>query len=118
MLEKQLLHTALSQIKHGGLEVTYWDGQTKRYGPEKPWISVRFNTPDVAKAMRKNLEMGVGEGYMNGELDVTGDLAELGRLGDANRRELDKYLPYLARKKRKRSTTKRGNFSDVQHHYD
>lgn len=118
MLEKGLLHTALSGIRHGGLAVTYWDGETKRYGPDRPWVKIRFTDPGIVKAMRKNLEMAVGEGYMDGRIEVAGDLAELGRLGDANRLKLDRYLPYLARKVRDRRRSKRTEFTDVRHHYD
>lgn len=117
MLEKTLIDKAFSQIKHGGITVTYWDGQTKRYGTEKPWVKIKFNDAKITKAMRKNLELAIGEGYMDGSVEVDGDLAELGRLGDANRIELDKYVPYLARKALEK-TSKQRNFSDVQHHYD
>jgi cyclopropane-fatty-acyl-phospholipid synthase len=116
MLEKQLLHTAFSGIRHGGLDVTYWDGTTKRYGPDKPTVSVSLKDPRVVKAMRKNLDLAVGEAYMNGQIDVRGDLADLARLGDENLAALDKYLRKMPGKARR--TSKRSNFSDVQHHYD
>ncbi len=118
MLEKKVIDTALGAIKHGGIEVTYWDDQTKRYGSDKPWVRLTFTNPKIVKAMRKNLELAVGEGYMNGDIKVAGDLAELGRLGDANRVELDSYLPSLARRAIARTTSKQSNFTDVQHHYD
>jgi cyclopropane-fatty-acyl-phospholipid synthase len=116
MLEKQLLHTALSGIRHGELDVTYWDGTTKRYGSGKPRVAVTFKDPTIIKAMRKDLDLAVGEAYMNGRIDVRGDLADLARLGDENQAALGKYLRKLQRPGRR--TSKRTNFSDVQHHYD
>lgn len=116
MLEKKLIDTAFRRIRHGGLEVTYWDGQTKRYGPDKPKVAVTFTDPAVVKAIRQNLDLAVGEGYMNGQIEIRGDLAELTRLGDQNLASLGKYFKRLPLSNRR--TSKRTNFSDVQHHYD
>lgn len=110
------MHTALSRISNGGIEVTYWDGDVKRYGPEKPWVGIHFRTESIAKKMRKNLDLAVGEGYMSGEIEVTGDLADLSRLGEANLPELKKTLAIP--RARKKSGSKKAEFKDVQHHYD
>ena len=115
MISKRVLHAAFLGIRQGGLQVTYWDGDIKTYGKEKPWVSVKFNSPAIAKAMRKNLDLGIGEGYMNGDMEVTGDLADLARLGDANREALNKFL----RRGSLRTKPKREHeVPNVQHHYD
>lgn len=120
MLAKPLLHSVLSKIRHGGLEVTYWDGEARRYGPETPWVAVTFHDAGVVRDMRKSLDLAIGEAYMDGRLDIDGDPAQLGHLGDANRRELAKFLPAggmgLPKLSVRRKTAKESR--DVRHHYD
>lgn len=118
MLEKTFLIQVLSRIKAGGLEITFWDNETRRFGPEKPWVKLRINDPTLIREMRRNTEMAIGEGYMHGRVDIEGDLAELGRLGDVNQRYLEKYLPLLARKPGKRVGSKRKEAANIEHHYD
>lgn len=119
MLEKPFLKTVLSKIRHGGLKVTYWDGETATYGRDKPKVHLTFRDPSLVREARKSLEMAIGEGYMDGRIEVVGDLKDLARLGDENQVELAEYMPLLARKalKRRRANRKR-EWSDVQHHYD
>lgn len=118
MLEKAFLTQVLSRLQTGGIEVTFWDGQTKRFGPERPWVKLQINDPKVIGQMRKSAEMAIGEGYLHGRVDVTGDLAKLCRLADVNQRALEKALPILARKPTKAVKTKRTEASNIQHHYD
>lgn len=118
MLEKTFLTQVLSRLQAGGVEVTFWDGRTKRFGPEKPWVKLRINDPKIVGEMRRNTEMAVGEGYMDGRVDVVGDLAELGHLGDVNQRALEKYLPLLARRPGKKVGSKGKEAANIRHHYD
>lgn len=115
MLEKPFLATLLGRLKHGDITVTFWDGETKRFGPEKPWLAITFHDPSVVRAARRNLEMALGEGYVDRKIDIDGDLADLGRLAEANRTELAKWLPNLKAKKRNSTNLE---VRDVQHHYD
>jgi cyclopropane-fatty-acyl-phospholipid synthase len=116
VLEKQQLDLALKGLKKGGLAVTFWDGTTKHYGPDKAQVAITLNDPEVIKEIRRSMDLGVGEAYMDGRLEVKGDLAQLTRIGDENNDGLIKYLGNLGGTKRKTST--KTNFKDVQHHYD
>ena len=117
MYEKRQLELILSRIKNGGLTVTFWDGETRRYGSES-WLHVHLRTPKVVRRMRRKFDLAVGEGYMNKEIDVEGDLAELGRLAYANRIELAPWAAWLARRVSRRSDSKSRQVANVQHHYD
>jgi cyclopropane-fatty-acyl-phospholipid synthase len=68
-------------------------------------------------AMCRNVHLGLGEGYMNGQIEIDGDLADLGRLSAANR----EVLPW-ARKLHRRAhllrDSKRRQTANVRHHYD
>lgn len=118
MLEKTFLSQVLSRLKAGGIEVTFWDGQTKRFGPERPWVKLNINDPKIVGEMRRNTEMAIGEGYTDGRVEVTGDLAELGHLADVNQRALEKFLPLLARRPGRQVKTKRKEAANIRHHYD
>ena len=119
MLEKPFLNSVLGKLKRGGLRVTFWDGESKTYGPDKPWVHVTFRDRAVIRRFRKNLEMAIGEGYTNGQIEVEGDLARLANLAEVNKKELEEFMPRLARKAfQRRQVNKRREMSDVQHHYD
>ena len=118
MLEKTFLTQVLSRLKAGGIEVTFWDGRTKRFGPDRPWVKLTINDPKVVGEMRRNAEMAIGEGYMHSRVEVTGDPAELGHLADVNQRYLEKYLPLLARKPGKPVGSKQKEAANIEHHYD
>ncbi len=118
MLAKKQLELVLGKITTGGLTVTYWDGETKQYGPES-WVHITFTDERVVKQLRKNLELGVGEGYMDGLIEVDGDLAQIGRLGDANRAALAEFAPKFLRKSlAARNKNRQQESANVQHHYD
>jgi hypothetical protein len=83
MLEKPLCDEILSRIRTGGLTVTYWDGENT--GIRHPVV----HAPEIARqACGESLELAVGEGYVNGEIEVSGDLAELSRLAPTSARAL------------------------------
>jgi hypothetical protein len=87
MLEKRLCDQVLSRIRTGGLTITYWDGESRHYGTDS-WIHVRLRDKAIVRRMLTSLDPAIGEGYMNGEIDVIGDPADIGRLARANRAEL------------------------------
>jgi cyclopropane-fatty-acyl-phospholipid synthase len=124
MLEKRICRTLFSRIRAGGLTVTYWDGATERYGPE-PWLAIRLRSAAVVRAICRNVYLGFGEGYMSGEIEIEGDLAELGRLSAANRdvaplaRRLHRYGGHGMRRLGGRLwSSKSRQATNVRHHYD
>jgi cyclopropane-fatty-acyl-phospholipid synthase len=116
MYEKRQCELIFSRIRYGGLTVTYWDGETRQYGPES-WVHLELRTPAVVRRMRRKLDLAVGEGYMDGQIEVHGDLAELGRLANANEAELAPWVTKLARR-RPRGRRSSREAANVQHHYD
>ena len=55
---------------------------------------------------------------MNGEIEVQGDLAELGRLAYANRSELAPFAARLSHRRSRRRDSKLRQIRNVQRHYD
>ncbi len=116
MFEKQICRALFSRIRAGGLTVTYWDGQSERFGPES-WLHIRLLCKRTAWAICRNVHLGFGEGYMNGEIAIDGDLAELGHLTAANR-EVHRWARKLQRRARETRAGKRGQAANVRRHYD
>lgn len=112
MVEKLLLDKLLSRVKYGGLEVSYWDGTTKTYGPV-PELQISIKNQAVVRAMAKNVNLGVGEAYMDGNLEIN-DLGLLMKLVADNQKAFGVSVPRLGLRQNTKSTQARL----VQHHYD
>jgi cyclopropane-fatty-acyl-phospholipid synthase len=116
VFEKQICRALFSRIKTGGLTVTYWDGQTERYGPE-PWVGIGLRSRSAVWAICRNVHLGVGEGYMDGKVAIDGDPAELGRLSAANR-DISRWARKLHRMTFRGRDSKARQAANVRHHYD
>jgi cyclopropane-fatty-acyl-phospholipid synthase len=116
VFEKQICRALFSRIRSGGLTVTYWDGQSERFGPES-WLHIRLLCKQTAWAICRNVHLGFGEGYMDGEIAIEGDLAELGHLTAANR-EVHPWAHRLQRRVREPHTGRPRQAANVRHHYD
>ena len=117
MIEKKLLNTALERIKHGGVRVTYWDGDSYTFGPEKPYYEMEVKSPVAVRRILKNLSMGFGESYAEGLIEIKGDLEGPIRLLVENQEAfagLSKLLVFA--KLRKNKTKKQRSY--IAHHYD
>lgn len=115
MLEKTILDKLLRRIKTGGLKVTYWDGDSRNYGPEpKPSLRVTIKKPTVIRAMAKNVNLGVGESYMSGDLEIEGSIEQIMKLVAENQDAFKLSAPRLGL----RRNTKQTQARLVQHHYD
>ncbi len=104
------------------VEISYWNNTTKKYGEGTPLARVSFKTKASARRLFKGLPLGFGEGYMNGEIEVEGDLQQLlaaaarmpsgGSLG-----AFFTNLSELAASFRNRNTFA-GSRRNITHHYD
>src|SRR5439155_26556256 len=56
--------------------VRYWDGSEDRFGDGDPSVSLIFKTPD---GLGRTLSgaLGLGEAYMDGAVDVEGDIRKM-----------------------------------------
>ncbi|SFP80061.1 SAM-dependent methyltransferase [Tranquillimonas alkanivorans] len=61
-------------IREGTLEVTMPDGQKRRYGDGTgERVHIRLKDPDLPRRIVLSPDLGVGEAYMNGQLEVEND---------------------------------------------
>ncbi len=117
MIEKQIIHAVLSRIREGAVKVTYWDGTTITYGDARPKIHIKFKSIAAGRAILKNMTLGFGEGYMDGNIEIDGPLNYVGKLASDNAAAFKGLamtkltrLPSLNRKDKQQA--------QIQHHYD
>jgi len=78
---QKLLKELSGNIPEISFEVRFWDGMTEMYGNGVPVFILAFNTKAAAKHMLSRGPLGFGEEYVAGNIDVSGDLQQLIRLG-------------------------------------
>ena len=59
------------------IEISYWDGDTRKHGKGEPGHRLTFNSARAARRLIFGLSLGFGEGYMDGDIEIEGDLQEL-----------------------------------------
>ena len=75
---KRLYHEMLATVKTMPFAVRYPDGSAERYGdPGEPTFTLVLKTDKVMRAILVNLDLGFGEGYMYGHIDVEGSLLDM-----------------------------------------
>jgi cyclopropane-fatty-acyl-phospholipid synthase len=79
--KQKLTELALHKLFNAGHDrsftVTYKNGTTQHFGDGPPQFAIRFNDDDILDLFGDDLLTSFGEAYMDGRLDVDGDLADL-----------------------------------------
>jgi cyclopropane-fatty-acyl-phospholipid synthase len=117
VLEKSIFDAILRRVTRGGVLVVYWDGDTRKYGPEQPYFTVRLHKPSAVRAVLRNPMLGFGESYMDGRIEIDGPLDQVGRLFIENQGAFEnltriRLTPRLPRNSRAQQK------QQIQHHYD
>ncbi len=116
-MEKKLVNKLLGQLKRGTLKLTYWDGETRRYGHGQPEAHVTLKDRKALRKMLKSPSVAIGEAYMNGDIEVREPIEDLLKLAEHNPLKLSmgskrRQLRQLNRNKR------RTQAKHIAHHYD
>jgi cyclopropane-fatty-acyl-phospholipid synthase len=117
MIARALFDQVLGRLTTGGVIVHYWDGKTKTYGPDKPYFEVTIHHPRVLRAMLRNLSLGFGEAYMDGSLEIKGDILKVSQLAAKNQTTF-KPLTKLSNLRPRQPNRPRRQRSQIAHHYD
>jgi cyclopropane-fatty-acyl-phospholipid synthase len=79
--KQKLTELALRKLFEAGRDssftVTYKNGTTEYFGDGPPQFAIRFNDANILDLFSDDLLSGFGEAYMDGRMDVDGDLADL-----------------------------------------
>lgn len=115
MIAQSILDRVFRQLKVGGLLVHYPDGKTEKYGPDEPYLEIRFKNAHAMRALVRNSAMGFGEGYMNGDIEVIGEITQPARLLNENLRA---FAPLMRLPSLRETNRKAKQRSQIARHYD
>ncbi len=77
---QKIFHELFSTVQVKPFAVKYPNGDLVQYGPQdpgtKPTCTLVFNTERAMKAVATGIDLGFGESYMYGELDVEGNFKD------------------------------------------
>src|SRR5512133_1598172 len=113
--EKQFIDNILKRLKNGGLTVTYWDGDTQSYGPAKPYAHITVKDPKALRAILKNVNLGFGESYSEGLIEIEGPLGGPIRFVTENSDTFSKISKLRLPKLHKNTRHKQQDY--IAHHY-
>jgi cyclopropane-fatty-acyl-phospholipid synthase len=71
------LSAQLDNVQVGSFTVVHSDGTTTHYGNGEPVCTLIFRSGNIQDLFSEDPLMSFGEAYMNGQVDVQGDLADL-----------------------------------------
>ena len=75
---KELFHAIFSQADGMPFSITYPDGTSREYGgPGDSKFNLVFRTKKAMRALLVNVDLGFGEAYMVGDIDLEGDMVDL-----------------------------------------
>ena len=121
-MQKALLDEMFSSLPQGAVTVNYWDGTNKQYGEGESLFTLHLKKPLSGLKAAKDPVMELGEAYMDGSIEVEGDLTDLIRWAFANQNIfLASPSGKLARRvlgKLNKSTSVAQQKKDIQFHYD
>lgn len=121
-MRKVLLDKFFSRIPNGGLAVDFWDGTKKQYGPGKPFFTLKLNKPFSILRLSKDPLLELGEAYMNGNMDIHGNLADVVKWAFLNQSSFFSYRRPTPAKRALAKINKPVSLNrqkkDVQYHYD
>lgn len=71
---------ALAELDDANFTVVFWDGSIRQFGTGSDF-KLHFKSKEALKKMLVDMPLGFGEGYMNGDIEVEGDLRQVVRVG-------------------------------------
>jgi len=121
-MQKALFDEVFSRLPEGAVTVKYWDGTDKHYGEGNSLFTIHIMHPLSGLKAAKDPVLELGEAYMDGIIEVDGDLTEVIRWAFTNQNRFLTSPPsklarqWLAKVNKTTSLTKQKK--DVQFHYD
>jgi cyclopropane-fatty-acyl-phospholipid synthase len=116
-MEQKVLSKILSQIKHGTLNITFWDGKKQSFGHGAPRVNIRINDKGILRKAIRNPSLVFGEAYMDGGIELLSPLKDVIALSQLNpvNLKVGKWAE-RARNLNKNKKAKQAKF--IAHHYD
>lgn len=116
----QIFCSIFADNSNANFKAVFWDEGAIRFGSGQDF-TIRFKNRDALKGLFADVSMGFGEGYMNGDIDVEGDLRQVTRLAYQTQplQEVTMRVLYnLAILNLKQRNTLRRDQKHIASHYD
>jgi cyclopropane-fatty-acyl-phospholipid synthase len=117
-LDRLCLQIVAERLRGARLQLRLWDGTAASASDLPPVGALRIRDRQTLWRLAMQGELGFGESYTNGGLDVTGDLTGMiesfNRAAEANRPP----DPVLRRRRRRPATVDSAARRNAHHHYD
>lgn len=121
-MHKTVVRRMFERVTGKGFTVQYWDGTSETFGQGTPSFKLVLKDPGIFPRVLKEPELGFGEAYMDGRVEVEGDLKELVETAIYHRNTLGESRKALFALKAMRALPLRNSLArqkeDVQYHYD
>ena len=117
MLDKTIYKQIFKASFDAPIDVEFWDGEEVSYGEGTPIAKIKLNEIIPIKDIMAHASLTFGEAYMDGKIEITGDLQQLitviyqSKDSFMNNSKFSKFIP-------KRSHSEKASKADVQSHYD
>ncbi|AAU19944.1 class I SAM-dependent methyltransferase [Bacillus cereus] len=117
MVEEIFYKKTLENLFLDPVQITLWDGNTVQYGEGNPQFHITFHKPLAKKEIIKDPSIAFGEAYMNGDIEIEGNLEKAIESIYKNKDSFlgNSKLQYLTSRW---NFSKRKNKEDIAHHYD
>ncbi len=111
---------ALSQVDDANFKVIFWDGSAREFGNGNDFV-IHFKNEEVLKNVILDLPLGFGEGYMNGDIEIEGDLnkvVSVGLLSDRLQERTKQSLANTLKLNILQRNSKKADKKNISYHYD
>ena len=115
MLDKTIYKQIFKASFDAPIDVEFWDGEEVSYGEGTPIAKIKLNEVIPIKDIMAHASLTFGEAYMDGKIEITGDLQQLitviyqSKDSFMNNSKFSKFIP-------KRSHSEKASKADVQSH--
>lgn len=87
-MTKDMMKGLFERFNGGNFTVTFWDGEVCHYGKSAPAVNLIFNRPFSIQFNPDSPMLSLGEAYMAGDWDFTGEFEEIIRIIEINKDQL------------------------------
>jgi cyclopropane-fatty-acyl-phospholipid synthase len=113
---RSIFFRVVAKIKHGGFTIVDEQGRKYSFGDSKPYFTVIVKDHRFYRRVVLRSDLGFGEAYMDGDIEIKGNLGMTYQLYLENKTEfglLGKISTYHHSR-----NTKASQKSEIHHHYD
>ncbi len=118
MIDKMFYKTLLKNTFSNPVEITFWDGETVQYGEGTPEFKLIFRDVISKSEILQNPSLAFGEAYMNGTLEVEGNIKEIVASMYRSQESFLGNSKFAANLLKKFSNTTKRSKENIAFHYD